>query len=584
MVICVAFVCSLDDFIMLALLIDFEKNGDRTCENGLPEILERYLLCVAKTGDIMLVYWISSPCENQPFGMLSCLTLCLFNRYPWPKIKPVILKKVELVVDKFNSEYPYDSSGPVLPNVRPFNFQEMKTEILELLESFYGAPFTIQRICELLTSPYRHYRWCDKFMRGLEKNVRVVTTIEPRRPDSDSSSNSFLGEYSEPFLENESELITCSIASSSSSYMNGLDDKETPFCSHPSSSSRLNSSRLIASPLQDHGSLADSMPNTPAPLQQLDSFTTVFASPPSTPLAVVSDIQIDGKYDSGSPSSSSSSSDSSPQPSSSSLSPPFLNETSRSNDDSDFEDAKSDSERPKSAEFKEENHVVNNSMSVNDEKEIPTDEHLPDDPDQKESPVLTNESEAHAASPGEPTEFVEKSIDQTTQPLADTVLESELVLPTSELDQQEMGIENLVEPLPPDYASIQPDQEIEEKVNPVSLASDEQIISSPDDNHSDLRPTREKDVELPSGDVEVKSEHMMCSSFEEDSTQPDQQKSVENGELVTDDQANSDMSEKAKSSIDSESKSVSDEKVPSPPDTSEKQQDVEDQLESLESQ
>lgn len=262
-------------------------------------------------------------------------------RYPWSKIKPVIIKKFELVVDKFNTEFPYDNS-PILPNVRPFNFQEMKSEIIERLESFYGAPFTIQRICELLTSPTKYYRWCDKFMRGLEKNVRVVSTIMARRSDPESVSNSYGKEYSRSssVFRNSSNMLS-SLPSSSSAYINGLDDVESSSSSSSSSassssSSHLNSSSLVESciPLSDHVSL----PNAPAPLQQLDSFTTVFASPPSTPLAVVSDIQT---YDSGSPSSSSSSSsDSSPQPSSS-LSPPPCNDSNHSNDDSDdFEDAR----------------------------------------------------------------------------------------------------------------------------------------------------------------------------------------------------------------------------------------------------
>ena len=54
--------------------------------------------------------------------------------------------------------------------------------------------------------------------------------------------------------------------------------------------------------------------SSPAPLQQLDSFTTVFSSPPSTPLTVVSNLgPIDSASSSSSSSSSGSSSESSPQ-------------------------------------------------------------------------------------------------------------------------------------------------------------------------------------------------------------------------------------------------------------------------------
>lgn len=33
------------------------------------------------------------------------------------------------------------------------------------------------RLCELLTTPSRHYKRLDKFLRALEKNINVVTTV-----------------------------------------------------------------------------------------------------------------------------------------------------------------------------------------------------------------------------------------------------------------------------------------------------------------------------------------------------------------------------------------------------------------------
>ncbi|MED6242389.1 hypothetical protein ATANTOWER_003973 [Ataeniobius toweri] len=40
-------------------------------------------------------------------------------------------------------------------------------------------PFTIQRLCELLTEPKRNYTGTDKFLRGMEKNVMVVSCVHP---------------------------------------------------------------------------------------------------------------------------------------------------------------------------------------------------------------------------------------------------------------------------------------------------------------------------------------------------------------------------------------------------------------------
>lgn len=82
------------------------------------------------------------------------------------------------MIEEFYKQHPNTGTGT--PNVPTFNFEEMKNEIVESVDGFYGAPFTIQRICELLTVPYKHYRRTDKFMRGLEKNILVVSYVEPR--------------------------------------------------------------------------------------------------------------------------------------------------------------------------------------------------------------------------------------------------------------------------------------------------------------------------------------------------------------------------------------------------------------------
>ena len=60
---------------------------------------------------------------------------------------------------------------PQCPNVDPFNFERMKRALLERLDSFNSAPFTVQRICELLTEPRKQYTRIDKFMRAVEKNI-----------------------------------------------------------------------------------------------------------------------------------------------------------------------------------------------------------------------------------------------------------------------------------------------------------------------------------------------------------------------------------------------------------------------------
>lgn len=71
------------------------------------------------------------------------------------------------------------------PNVEKFSLNNSKEEIYELIASFNEAPFTIQRICELLCSPFKYYDRISTFLRGLEKNLRVISSNNwPKNPTS----------------------------------------------------------------------------------------------------------------------------------------------------------------------------------------------------------------------------------------------------------------------------------------------------------------------------------------------------------------------------------------------------------------
>ena len=98
------------------------------------------------------------------------------THFPWSKVKWLFRAKLELVINDYFESSPVDEI-PLAPNVDIFNFSNVKDKVFEQLESFAGIPFTVQRIAELLTTPKRHYRRTDKFMRALEKNMLVVSTI-----------------------------------------------------------------------------------------------------------------------------------------------------------------------------------------------------------------------------------------------------------------------------------------------------------------------------------------------------------------------------------------------------------------------
>lgn len=117
----------------------------------IPRELEEYLCYVAKTGNPV---------------------------YQWQTIKSLFREKLLNVITEFYESCPAVEIPPC-PNVEIFNYDLMKNFILEKLDTFSAAPFTVQRICELLTTPRKEYNRIDKYMRALEKNILVVSTTEP---------------------------------------------------------------------------------------------------------------------------------------------------------------------------------------------------------------------------------------------------------------------------------------------------------------------------------------------------------------------------------------------------------------------
>ncbi len=101
------------------------------------------------------------------------------THFPWPKIKPLFRAKLESVIDEFHAFSPTDNL-PAVPNVDAFSFSACREKVFQQLECFCGVPFTVQRLCELMTAPKRHYKRSDKFMRALEKNMLIVSTVDPK--------------------------------------------------------------------------------------------------------------------------------------------------------------------------------------------------------------------------------------------------------------------------------------------------------------------------------------------------------------------------------------------------------------------
>lgn len=137
----------------------------KTKPKEIPEELEGYLRFVASSGDTV---------------------------FKWPQIQHLLREKLLNVITEFHETTPSIQDLPHYPNVDPFNFESMKKQLLERMDSFSSAPFTVQRICELLTEPRKQYSRIDKFMRAIEKTILVVSCVEPNRKRNESENGESL--------------------------------------------------------------------------------------------------------------------------------------------------------------------------------------------------------------------------------------------------------------------------------------------------------------------------------------------------------------------------------------------------------
>ncbi|CAI4227037.1 unnamed protein product [Auanema sp. JU1783] len=98
---------------------------------------------------------------------------------PWNIIKPAFLWKIKFVMDEMIAmeKEKQNEDGDKARLMDDPSFAEMYNGILRKAEEFEGAPFTWQRLCELLHTPSRHYKKAHKFIRALDKTANVVTII-----------------------------------------------------------------------------------------------------------------------------------------------------------------------------------------------------------------------------------------------------------------------------------------------------------------------------------------------------------------------------------------------------------------------
>jgi len=114
--------------------------------------------------------------------------------FEWPLLRPLLTASLADCLDTFHKAHPglqaesnADRSDAESKNVDP-EFEEGKVRLLETLKGFSGAPFTLQRLCELILKPGLYYTHVNKLMFGLAKLLSVTSVLEVELPEASTDT------------------------------------------------------------------------------------------------------------------------------------------------------------------------------------------------------------------------------------------------------------------------------------------------------------------------------------------------------------------------------------------------------------
>jgi len=117
-----------------------EENTQNKFEN-IPTTLETVLIKIASNGEM-------------PFD------------FEWKQISQLVKRKILYCIDSMNTKAQYQPAE---------EYTDSCDLLLQRMEMFTEAPFTIQRICELILEPEKYYKNTNKYIHALLKCLLVVS-------------------------------------------------------------------------------------------------------------------------------------------------------------------------------------------------------------------------------------------------------------------------------------------------------------------------------------------------------------------------------------------------------------------------
>lgn len=141
----------------------------------------------------------SNPASTIPpevRGALAETALTGLFRHPWSLLAPPLHRLVDEGIHSFTAEHS-DEEGPPRPMPGGEPVETAAAALHSMINAFHSAPFTLQRLCEVLLEPRKQYNRVDKLLLALERLLSVTTTLEPAREPPPRPALSMLGPVNE---------------------------------------------------------------------------------------------------------------------------------------------------------------------------------------------------------------------------------------------------------------------------------------------------------------------------------------------------------------------------------------------------
>jgi len=101
-------------------------------------------------------------------------------------LSPILHRLLDAALDSFTSiDLGEGEAGPPRPMPNGSTLEQSRTSLHSMLDDFsLEAPFTIQRLCELILEPRKQYGRIDKFIVAVERLLVVTSTIGITPPEA----------------------------------------------------------------------------------------------------------------------------------------------------------------------------------------------------------------------------------------------------------------------------------------------------------------------------------------------------------------------------------------------------------------